>query len=140
MKLISRLFLTFFFLFTFSLSQAQPDITGKWVAPGEKGSGIVEVFIGNDGKYHGRFVNASDPDQDRQIREKMAKDGLVQILILENLEYKGNNSWSGGTVFSVSRGTKFDCKLQLKDSKHLKVTGYFGVSWLSKSFTWYREE
>lgn len=127
------------FLFMGLAAFAQPDITGRWVAPGEKGSGIVEVFKDVSGKYHGRFVKAFDADQDRQIRERMAKDKVVEILILEDLQYKGGNSWEDGTVFSVSRQMKFGCKLQLLDSQHMKVTGYYGLSWLSKSFTWYRE-
>ena len=135
--------LTVLLFITFSLlchiAFCQTDITGRWVAPGEKGSGFVEVFVGNDGKYHGRFVQASDPDQDRQIRDRMRQDGKKEILILENLSYTGNNTWGKGTVLSVSRQTKFGCKLKLKDPTHLIVTGYYGLSFLSKSFTWYRE-
>lgn len=139
MKAINVIIFTLFFLFVSNSSYAQPDITGRWVAPGEKGSGIVEVFKDVNGKYCGRFIAAFNKDHERQIRERMEKEDVNEILILEDLEYKGDNSWGGGTVFSVSRQMKFGCKLILKDPNHLRVTGYYGLSWLSKSFTWHRE-
>lgn len=139
MKASNIIFISLTFLLLNTNLHAQTDITGRWVAPGEQGSGIVEVFKDANGKYHGRFVKAFDEEQNRQIREKMAEDGVKEILILQDLEYKGKNSWENGTVFSVSRQTKFGCRLKLIDAQHMKVTGYYGLSWLSKSFTWYRE-
>lgn len=116
----------------------QPDITGTWHAPGEQGSGTVEIYYGADGKLYGKFVQATDPEQDKEIRQRLKEEGKSQLLILKDFKYSSKNTWTGGTVLSVSRGTRYDCKLRLKDANHLEVTGYVAFGLFSKSFTWYR--
>ncbi len=128
---------TLFFI-SIGLIWAQPDITGRWIATGEQGDGIVEVYIGKDGKYHGRFIKALDKDQDRQIREQMRETGKNEIIVLQDMVYNNDNTWSKGSIFSVSRQMKFSCKIRFEDASHLEVTGYYGLSFLSKTFTWRR--
>jgi hypothetical protein len=134
----SGIIFSFFLLFS-ALLFGQTDITGRWVAPGEKGSGEVEVYIGGDGKYYARFIKAYDSGQDQKIRAKMEEEGQNEILILEKLVYTGDETWEKGTVFSVSRQMKFDCKIVCTDPQHLKITAYYGFGLFSKTFTWYRD-
>lgn len=141
MKMTLLLFLSF----TLCAVEAQTnDITGFWIT--ETGEGIVEVYSEN-GKYYGRLVSLKNPHDEngnaavdiKNPNKSLRTRRLVGILILDSFEYnKEQRDWENGKVYDPNMGHEANGILSLVDSETLKVKGYVGFKWISKSETWKR--
>jgi len=141
MKLTLLLFLCFAF---WAVDAQKKDITGFWIT--ETGEGIVEVYM-DKGKYYGRLVSLKNPNDengnaavDKKNPDKSLRTRkLVGILILDSFEYnKEERDWENGKVYDPNMGHEANGILSLVDSETLKVKGYVGFKWISKSETWKR--
>lgn len=115
-----------------------------WIT--ETGEGIVEVYI-DKGKYYGRLASLKNPNDengnaavDKKNPDKSLRTRkLVGILILDSFEYnEEERDWENGKVYDPNMGHEANGILSLVDSETLKVKGYVGFKWISKSETWKR--
>ncbi len=51
---------------------------------------------------------------------------------------KVGNTWDNGWIYDIERGKKFDVELKLLSDSKLRVKGYAGTKWLSKTMIWNR--
>ena len=51
---------------------------------------------------------------------------------------KVGNAYDNGWIYDIERGRKFDVELKLLNENELRVKGYAGTKWLSKTFVWKR--
>jgi uncharacterized protein (DUF2147 family) len=51
---------------------------------------------------------------------------------------KLGNVYDNGWIYDIERGRKFDVELKLLSESKLRVKGYAGTKWLSKTFVWHR--
>lgn len=136
---------SFFFSLILSSGLAQTnDITGFWIT--ETGEGIVEVYS-KDGKYYGRLVSLKKPNDEngnpvldtKNKNKSLQNRKLIGVLILDSFQYnKEESNWDNGKVYDPNMGHEANGILTLIDSRTLKVKGYVGFKWISKSETWKR--
>ena len=139
----------FFFLILLAgaglYSQEKGDqIIGNWIT--ENGEGIVEVYKEN-GRYFGKLVWLSKPNDEEGNPRLDAKNsqnglrtrGLIGILILNSFVYNSDErTWANGKVYDPNMGHTADGVLTLQSKDVLKVKGYVGFKWISKSQIWKR--
>ena len=51
---------------------------------------------------------------------------------------KVGNAYDNGWIYDIERGRKFDVELKLLNDSQLRVKGYAGTKWLSKTMIWKR--
>jgi len=51
---------------------------------------------------------------------------------------KVGNVYDNGWIYDIERGKKFDVELKLLNDSKLRVKGYAGTKWLSKTMVWHR--
>lgn len=51
---------------------------------------------------------------------------------------KVGNAYDNGWIYDIERGRKFDVELKLLNDRQLRVKGYAGTKWLSKTMIWKR--
>lgn len=113
------------------------NIAGEWVAEGEIGGGIVEIYQDENKKWQGKLVRALNPEHQSKIEAAQAEKGVSEVWLLRNFEYSGNNRWDNGKLFLVNRQMEVDGELKLLPSGELKVTGRY--AFLKKSRVWKRK-
>ena len=123
-----------------------PDaLVGKWLSQKKKN----QVHIYKHGnRYYGKLVWMAEPTQPGSNNpktdvenpdEKLRSRPLMNMLILTNLVYKGNNTWGDGTIYNPEDGRTYGCEVTLKNSNTILLRGYvMGVSFLGKSVAWTR--
>lgn len=121
---------------THSVNSVQPDISGEWLAQGEMGEGLVEIFQDANNKWQGRLIRAANPEHQQKVSKAKAEKGVSEVLVLRNFEYVGDNTWKNGKLFLMNREMEVSGKIQLLPSGELKVTGWF--AFLKKSKIWRR--
>lgn len=67
----------------------------------------------------------------------LRKRPICGLPVLGNLR-RVQNGWDAGWVYDPEQGQQFDAAIHANSGKSLTMTGYKGVKWLSKSFTWTR--
>lgn len=71
--------------------------------------------------------------------EKLRSRPLMNMLIMNNLRYKGDNVWGDGEIYNPEDGKTYGCELTLKDINTLEVHGYvMGITMLGKTRVWTR--
>ncbi|MCX6218922.1 DUF2147 domain-containing protein [Spirosoma sp.] len=51
----------------------------------------------------------------------------------------GSDTWQNGTIYAPREGKMYSCKMTLKDSAHLNIRGYVGVSLFGQTEVWTKE-
>lgn len=111
----------------------------------------VRIYKADNGKYYGEIVWLKDPLEDdgsekldkENPDEKLRSRKLMGLKILNDFTYdKGDNEWSGGTIYSPKTGKTYKCYLKFEEDGRLKVRGYIGSSWmgLGKTVYWTKEK
>lgn len=134
-----------FFLLSEVLAQnTGNEIVGTWLT--EKEDGIVNIYK-RDQKYYGKLVwlkNPNDdngnPTADKHNRDKALRSRrLMGILILDSFVYNNEDKeWTNGKVYDPNMGHQAEGILTLVSNDVLKVKGYVGFRWISKSEIWKR--
>ena len=105
---------------------AASDPRGVWID--EKGRGGVEIKDCG-AKLCGHVVWARD--------EADGKRGCGKQII-GDVEPQGGGRWDNGWIYDPDKGRKYDVELKPLDDNRLRVKGYAGVKFLSRSMIWTR--
>lgn len=120
------------------------DIVGRWLTEG--GKGAIEIYY-ERGRYYGKLVWLRQPkdeegkpatdikNPDKSLRTRK----LLGILILDSFVYdEEEREWNQGKVYNPDMGHDATGIITLIEKDVLKVKGYVGFKWISKSETWTR--
>jgi uncharacterized protein (DUF2147 family) len=122
-----------------------PLETGTWVD--DSGAGAVEIYICNDrpDRLCGRIVWLKEPLNAQGVpkRDRFNPNASLQTRPICGLPVLGNlakvsGGFDGGWIYDPKVGKSYDAAIQLVSRDRLAVTGYLGMKFLSKNFTWSR--
>lgn len=106
-------------------ASAAPEPTGIWLD--DTGRGAVEIKpCGN--ALCGNVVWVKSTGDAKGCGKQ----------IIGDVAPVGNGRWDNGWIYSPERGRKYDVELKPLDNGTLRVTGYAGVKFLSKTMIWTR--
>lgn len=127
-------------------AQTPPQETGIWLD--DSGGGAVEVYVCAEraDRLCGRIVwlkeplNAQGlPKRDRyNPKEELQTRPICGLPVLGNLYRVQEGGFDGGWIYDPKAGKSYSAAIQLARQDRLTVTGYVGMKFLSKSFTWTR--
>ena len=123
-----------------------PDgVVGKWLSAKKRNQ--VQIYKQGN-KYFGKLVWMIDPNDPATNKpktdqenpdEKLRSRPLMNMVLLTNLTYKGNNVWADGEIYNPEDGKTYNCDLTLKDPNTMDFHGYvMGIGFLGKTRTWTR--
>lgn len=78
------------------------------------------------------LVDANNPDSNSRARP------ICGLQILGNLVRQSDGTFDDGWVYDPKVGKSYDAAIQLESKTQLTLTGYKGMRFLGKSFTWNR--
>ncbi|GAB3794023.1 DUF2147 domain-containing protein [Spirosoma humi] len=145
-RLTTLLLLTGFCLSSFAARADDPDaIVGRWLSSKKRNQ--VQIYKQGN-RYFGKLVwmlepidpGTNKPKLDKEnANEKLRSRPLMQLELVTNLVYKGNNTWGDGEIYNPEDGKTYSCEVFLKDANSIDLRGYvMGISFLGKSKTWTR--
>ncbi len=105
---------------------AASDPRGVWID--EKGRGGVEIKDCG-AKLCGRVVWARDEAESRKGCGKQ---------IIGDVAPQGSGLWDDGWIYDPDKGRKYDVELKPLDDNRLRVKGYAGTKFFSRSMIWTR--
>lgn len=72
---------------------------------------------------------------------KLKTRNLIGVLVFWNMEYSSiNKRWENGIFYDPDMGHKAKGFISMIDNNTLKVKGYVGFEWISKSQIWKRKQ
>lgn len=106
-----------------SIAQAASDPSGVWLD--DKGRGAIEIkSCGDD--YCGYVVWVKDTNDTRGCGKQ----------IIGNVSAVGSGIWDNGWIYSPERKKKYSVELKLLGDNQLRVKGYAGSKFFSKTMVW----
>ncbi|MCX6214622.1 DUF2147 domain-containing protein [Spirosoma sp.] len=131
---------------SFANDSDDPDaLVGRWLSSKKRNQ--VQIYKQGN-KYYGKLVWMLEPNEPGSGKpkvdkanpdEKLRNRPLMQLVLLTNLTYKGNNVWSDGEIYNPEDGKTYNCEVTLKDANSIDLRGYvMGLSFLGKSKIWTR--
>jgi len=148
LKILAGAMVTGLFIGADSASAAPPLETGVWI--NHTGKGAVEIrpcdAAGRGAsQLCGYIVWLKEPTNRRgepltdgynrdPSKRKRTICGLPVLGALQRID----GGWDNGWVYDPEQGSSFDAAIQLTSRDKLILTGYKGVKFFSKSFTWRR--
>ena len=119
-------------------------IVGKWLS--QNNQTIIQIYANGD-SYSGRVAWYYDPfdDEGKPLTDinnpdpRMQKRRLMGLVILEDLRYSGDNTWTGGEIYQPKRGKTYSCKITMLENETLEVNAYIGLTIFGKTVTWSRK-
>lgn len=123
-----------------------PDaLNGRWLS--QKKRNQVQIYRQGN-RHYGKLVWMLEPNESATDRPKcdrlnpneaLRARPLVGINIMSDLQYKGDNVWSGGQIYNPEDGKTYGCELTLRDANTMDVHAYMlGMKMLGKTITWTR--
>jgi uncharacterized protein (DUF2147 family) len=114
-------------------------ILGEWI--NEKGDAKFLIYR-SGGQYFGKITwgTGGDTKDSKNPDPKKREQDLVGLVILKDFEFKGQKTWSGGTIYDPKDGKTYSCILNLKNPNLLEVRGYVGITLFGRSETWTKVE
>ncbi|MEZ5564945.1 MAG: DUF2147 domain-containing protein [Gammaproteobacteria bacterium] len=119
-------------------SQTAAAVAGNWLT--EPRDGIIQLSVSADGSLEGRIVGGNAPQRtdeknpDPALRSKLLRGQVI----VHDMKYDGDSSWSGGTIYDPDSGRTYRCNMTLIGNDQLKVRGYIGFSLLGRTQLWTR--
>ncbi|CCH54779.1 hypothetical protein BN8_03983 [Fibrisoma limi BUZ 3] len=123
---------------------AQADkLVGVWL--NQDKDGRIEIYE-RANRYFGKIVWLNEPNEpngqpkrdeknpDTSLRNRQ----LLNLILLKNLHYKGENQWDDGSIYDARNGQTYRCKATLRNPSTLDLRGYVGFSLLGRTTTWTR--
>lgn len=131
------------------LMAAQTDgadaVLGKWLS--SKGNNQVLIYRQGN-QFLGKLVWMREPNDPATGKpktdshnpdEKLRSRPLMNLVLLTNMHYKGNNVWDGGQIYNPEDGKTYGCELILKDANIMDLHGYvLGMHFIGRTRTWTR--
>ncbi|MCB1521942.1 MAG: DUF2147 domain-containing protein [Hyphomicrobiaceae bacterium] len=122
---------------------AAPREVGVWYD--DTGKGAVEIFQCG-GKLCGRIFWLKDPLNKKgeplsdgyNPKAELRNRPICGLQVLGNLQRQDDGTWDAGWVYDPKVGQSYDAALMISGRNNLILTGYKGLKFLSKSFTWTR--
>jgi len=152
-KAITLITLAMLFAFATEVKAQADKVVGIYLAVDDEDNpnSQVKIFKSSNGKYYGEIVWLKDPlnddgtekVDDKNPDTKMHTRKIMGLRILNDFSYdKGDNEWSGGTIYSPKTGKTYKCYMTFEPDGTLKVRGYIGSSWmgLGKTVYWTKED
>ena len=136
--------LLFVTLFSFAPSDNPEAVVGTWLNGTKKGH--VQIYK-QGGTFFGKLIYLTEPNDPatgkpktdiKNADEKKRNRPLLNLPLMYNFKYDGNNVWADGKIYNPEDGKEYNCKMTLKDPNTLDVRGYVGISLLGKTQTWTR--
>ena len=123
-----------------------PDaLMGKWLSPKKRNQ--VQIYKQGN-KYFGKLVWMLEPNDPTTNKPKLDAQNpdenlrtrpMMNVAMLTNLTYKGNNVWGDGEIYNPEDGKTYSCEVTLRDPNTLDMHGYvMGISFLGRTKTWTR--
>lgn len=131
---------------SFSNTENGDTILGKWYTENNKGT--VEIFKKGD-LYYSKLIELKEPNDNNGKPRKDNKNSnpnlktrnLIGILIFWNMEYSSKNKrWENGIFYDPDMGHEAKGFITMIDDNTIKVKGYVGFEWISKSQIWVRKK
>jgi uncharacterized protein (DUF2147 family) len=132
-----------------SLAEAAPPIEmGVWI--NHTGKGAVEIRpCGTSGASANRLCGfivwlkepnkkSGEPLTDGHNPDAVKRRRTICGLPVLGSLQRVSGGWDNGWVYDPEQGSQFDAAIQLASRDRLVLTGYKGVKFFSKSFTWRR--
>ena len=148
MRMCGVLVLTCTFVGVHAVAGDGDGVLGVWLT--DKAEAHVEIFKQKD-KYCGKIAwlkeplipegdeNAGKPKTDHLNPDPKKRNGpILGMQFLNGFVYKGENVWTGGTVYDAESGKTYKAKMTLKDKNTLHLRGYVGFSLLGRTTVWTR--
>ena len=122
-----------------------PEV-GVWLDDTQQGA--VEIYICQDraDRLCGRIVwlrdplNAEGKPKFDRYNPNAAMQGrpICGLSVLGNLAKSSDGSFDNGWIYDPKTGKSYSAAIQLSSANTLTVTGYLGMKFMGKSFTWTR--
>ncbi len=106
------------------LAHAGADPTGVWL--NDTGRGAIEIAPCGD-RLCGHVVWVKDAADAAKGCGKQIIGGVKSV---------GGDRWDNGWIYSPEKKRNYDVELKRLDNGNLRVTGYAGVKFLSKTMIW----
>lgn len=121
-------------------AQSEPDPRGIWLTEKEQAAVKLADCADGDGlcgtvwwlEPGGLTHDEHNPDPDKRDRP------LCRLEVMWGFQKDGGRKWDSGSLYKVDEGEVYSAFLKLKSPDRLKVSGYIGFEFLSKSQTWTR--
>ena len=119
-------------------------LIGIW----EPADGRAKIKIEKIGsKYYGKIVWLKVPDDPETNKPKLDKNNPDSTMrknpikgnrILKDFTYKGENEWTGGSIYDPKNGKTYKCVITMKDNNNIDIRGYVGIKTLGRTEAWKR--
>ena len=140
-KLIPVLLFLVSLLGTKVVSAQMDKIEGIWL--NEEKDAKIQIYKARDGKFYGKIIwlrdglkNGKPKTDEKNPRENLKNQPLIELLILRGFEMDGN-TYGDGTIYDPNNGKTYDCKMTYK-GKVLSIRGYIGLSLFGRTTIWER--
>jgi uncharacterized protein (DUF2147 family) len=133
-----------------ALAGGGEDILGIW--NDEEKIVQIEIYQCGD-KYCGKLVWLKEPNYPAGSKEgapgtprvdhnnpdpAQRKTPLFGLVIMRGFTFRGDNSWSGGTLYDPKTGNTYRGKMTLVSPHELKLRGFVGIPLFGRTSTWTR--
>ena len=122
------------------------EIVGIWMVPEKDAK--VEVYKGDDDKYHGKIVWLLEPHDEngkprKDIHNKdheMAKQPLIGLNVVTEFDFNlPDGKWDNGEVYNSRNGKTYAGFIKMQEDGTLFLRGHVkGLKFLGKTNIWER--
>jgi uncharacterized protein (DUF2147 family) len=122
------------------------EIIGLWIVPERDAK--VEVYKGENGKYHGKIVWLLEPSDEngkprKDIHNKdteLAKRELIGLHVVSNFSFDDKEAkWVDGEVYNSRNGKSYAGFIKMMEDGTLFLRGHVkGLKFLGKTNIWER--
>ncbi len=131
---------------SFTGNTSNPDaLNGRWLS--QKKRNQVQIYQ-HGNHYYGKIIWMLEPNEFVTNQPKydkfnpdilMRSRPLIGMNIMSNLQYIGDNIWTGGQIYNPEDGKTYGCELTLRDANTMDVRAYvLGMKMIGKTITWTR--
>lgn len=144
LKNLTLAFAVLFLSVSFSYSQQNDAVCGKWLTESKKAK-VEIVRVGN--VYNGKIYwlkeplnKQGEPKKDVNNPEESKRNApLLGLELIKGFKYDEDNVYKGGEIYDPENGKTYSCKMTLsKDGKTLEVRGFIGISLFGRTQVWTR--
>ena len=121
----------------FAADMKAEDAAGVWETAS---GGYVQLYEEGD-TWKGKIVGSksgkarydkNNPDKAKRDQRLLGQD------ILKGLQYEGDKTYGGGTIYDPNNGKTYKAKATQTGPDTLDARGYIGISLVGKTQTWHR--
>jgi uncharacterized protein (DUF2147 family) len=106
-----------------------------WIELRREGDTLSGFIAGspNDAPGEPSRLDVNNPDP------KLRARALLGIRFMQGFRYKGDDKWTGGTIYDPNSGKTYKGNITQIDTDTLKLRGYIGVSLFGRNEIWTRK-